>query len=449
MAINNKRTLLSEKEAKQKELETRLRNKLKESYEESLTEADEDEDLSADEDEDIDIDDSDGLDLSSEDGEDIDLDDEGEEDLGIDADLTPDQSEFVDDEIDMLLEPEVEEMELDEADDFDFDDEEDDLDIESEADDLDLGLDDESGFEDEEDFDGPSIDDEELQGIIDSDDTYDELGDTLKGMAIEEFPGDEEDDFNEDDFSDEIDAEAEVEAELEEALMTEGFDASFDEDEVPMTESRRRAIKRKRSMKEDVKLQSELKSLDFDEESEPSEVKKGVYSKVSDTAKGGASKGKVIHGKGLSQSMKSQTMKKESIHKSKMLVKAAEKINSLQNQVKQLQLENYRLIKANGILSATGEKLDKSSRKAIAESFGKCKNKVQVDALYEKVVKTIKEKARPSLNETVTKARKTTVKTAGLLQENEQTERMSFDQQRKNMLMGLTTSDDVYFKFNS
>lgn len=430
MAVTNKRTFLSKSAAKDKTVDQRLRNKLKESYDEYLNEADEDEEL-ADEDIDMDVDDESGLDLSGEDGEDI-VDSE-EDELGIDAELTPDQSEFVDDEIDMLLEPEVEELELSEADDFDFGDE-DELDIESDVDDFD-----------------PAIDDEELQSIIDSPDTYDELGNTLTDMAIEEFPSDEDsfedDDFDEDAFSDEIDAEAEVEAELEEAMMNENFDF---ETETPMTESRKK-VKRNRSIREDVKLQAGLKGLDFDEESEPSEVKKGTYSKVSDTAKGGPAKGKITHGKGLTQNMKSQTMKKEaievmrkeSVQKSKMLVKAAQKINGLEDKVKQLQLENYRLLKANGILSVTGDKLDKQSRAAISESFSKCKNKVQVDALYEKVVRIVKEKSRPSLNEAVSSVKKTTVKTAAILQEKE--EKYSFAEQRKQMLMGLKTSDDVYF----
>jgi len=459
MAIKNKKN-----SSKENSIENRLRAKLKESYDNFLKEDDEDLELS---DEDSEGTEDDDLDFGSEEegGDDLDFDNEGDisdDDISDEEDeLSPDQEEFFDDQIDLLLEPDVEEPELDEdnllgeaddefaEDDFDFEDESDDVDIESDSDELD-------GFEDslEDDISSDGvIDDSELEDIIDAPNTYDMLGDTLTDIAQEEIPV--EDDSV---FDDEIDAEAELEDELDEAFdlydQTGNHDQGgtmkpvVNESKVKTTKDKKmkkenttsnKVAQKNKSLKEDVKLQSELSQLDFDEENSDLE---GTYSKVT---KPEGKDGKVEHGKGLTQNMKSQEMKKESIEKSKMLVKAAKHIDRMASKIKELQLENYRLIKANGILAAAADKLDKASRSKISESFDKCKSTNQVDQLYSKIVSTIKQKARPSLNESVSKV-KSSVKSTNILKESTN-QSLSLDQQRINMLMGLNTDDDVYMKY--
>jgi len=466
MAIKNKKTSL-----KEQSVENRLREKLKESYNNFLKEEDEDLDLS---DEDIDSDED--LDFGSDEfggdegGEDAGLEDDFSDELENpeEEELTPSQEEFFDDQIDLLLEPNVEQPELEETeeflgeaegdndefaeDSFDFEDEdgfgdEEDVDIESDSDDLD-------GFNDsleDEMSDDSAIDDEELQAIIDAPNTYEMLGDVLRDEAIDAFPSDEE-------LSDDIDSEVELEDELDEAWDL--YDQTGNHDQVGSMKrvvneankntkqttmkkaqpaKKQKVAAKNASLKEEIKLTPELKQLDFDEEDSDLE---SSYDKVS---KPEGKEGKVEHGKGLTQNMKAQEMKKESIEKSKMLVKAAKHINNLAKKVKELQLENYRLIKANGILSAAADKLDKESRKKISESFDKCNSTKQVDQLYGQIVNTIKQKSRPSLNESVNKV-KSSVTTTNILKEGKE-EKLSLAQQRKNLLMGLSTEDDVYMNF--
>lgn len=458
MAIKNKKTSL-----KNQSVEDRLRAKLKESYDNFLKEDDEDLDLSDDElgseeddldfggDSEGDFGDEEGGDFG--DGEDEDFSDDLEDTE--DEELTPSQEEYFDDQIDSLLQPNVEQPELSEEDDFlgeaegddddfSFDDEDDDFSDDTE--DVDIEDNDLDGFEDELDSefgDEPLVDNpEELQAIIDEPNTYEMLGDELEDEAIDEFPSDDE-------LGDELDSEADLESELDEAWdlydQTGNFDQGGSNKRVVNEKKQSKQTKMKKatpaknkSLKEDVKLTSELKGLDFDEENSELE---GSYSSVT---KPEGKDGKVEHGKGLSQTMK-QELKKESIEKSKMLVKAASNINKLIEKVKSLQLENYRLIKANGILSAAADKLDKDSRKKISESFDKCKSAKQVDQLYGKIVTTIKQKSRPSLNEAVNKVKKAPV-TTNILKEGKE-EKLSLAQQRINHLMGLSTEDDVYNNF--
>src|SRR6185369_16760648 len=132
---------------------------------------------------------------------------------------------------------------------------------------------------------------------------------------------------------------------------------------------------------------------------------KPTFKKVTSTSGGGAGDGKKV---AISEEVK----------KSKMLVEASKQIALLQKQVNKFKLEAYKITKANGILTAVGDKLDKETRLKISESFDKCSNPQKIDNLYKKLVKVIREQAHESLNETVQRT-KSSVKTINSLKESE------------------------------
>lgn len=152
-------------------------------------------------------------------------------------------------------------------------------------------------------------------------------------------------------------------------------------------------------------------------------------------------------------------IKADSAVKSKALVNLAEDLIKVQNENKTLRLENYKLLKLNGLLTLLPE-LEQTTREQLAEKFDRCSSDSQVIALYKKVVGVVKESRKPSLNQIVTEQRKDVrVFTEGrahderLLREKvegnqkDQREILSEDQIRKNELMGIG-SGDGYFKHN-
>lgn len=129
-----------------------------------------------------------------------------------------------------------------------------------------------------------------------------------------------------------------------------------------------------------------MKALGFTED-EPDLEGKGKYGKVATNAK----KGNIGTEKNLGDKFdKVSDTVKESIKKSKMLIKAATAIVKLQEALKNQKIQNYKLIKANGVLAAIGDKLSKDTRRKVSESFSKCKTSNDVNALYEKVVKAVR-----------------------------------------------------------
>lgn len=367
------------------------------------------------------------------DDEEFNFDDAG----GLEDDLTPEQDEFVDSQVDELLDPassiltsqegeDSDELSLTEDEDFDFGGE----DFGGEEDfsgegDIDLEA---SGEELEGDVDGgipTEIDStfsaDELQSIIDSPDTIGSLDNELTSTAVQEVPA-EGDDFGDEELGS-----------LEESLLIEAELA--------------REIKAEMKKLKESEVASTVKSLDFKEESKPDT--EDTFAKVSDSAKGGPSKGAAEHkGAGSTKDMKQEI--KEGAKKSAMIVKLAKQVLALQKneavykkKERALQLENYKLLKANGLLAAAGEKLDAQSRAKIVESFSKCKDSSQVNTLYKKIVGVIKDKARGTINEAVQGRRTSSVKTFNRM-EKESTS-LNRDQARANLLMGLPGSDEAYF----
>lgn len=446
---NNRKSL-----KKESLIEKKLKNKLKSENKKSLKEEEEDDDL----DDNTDIDQSDeepdfdlGDETPSESPEDFDENNEDdEEEFDFDS-LDDSQKEWFDDEVDDLLEPAAEELEAEEHADAD------DLDIETEATDLD-------SEEDESVFSA-----DELNDLIDSDDTLHDLEHELTDLAQDEVPSDDEDiededeDFEGDDFEDEegedLDGEDESDEDLDDEdddemlesdLMTEAEIESDLQEAQKRNKAKRRKIKEAQVGKKWAVDDDHLYGKDYQWEKEDgniSDIKKASYSKVN--------QGSVGHERGIAKtkeglSSKMRNLKRESVEKSKMLVLAANRIKKLMEANHNLKMQNMKLTKANGILAAVGSQLDTKSRAFVAESFVKCKDEKQVQKLYEKIVKVVKNKSRKSLNETVAARVKPQVsnlllsapKDAGKLNEGKN---MSFEMKRKMHLMGLETNDDAYY----
>jgi len=439
MTTKNKRTSLK----KETLVEKRLKDKLKSEYKKSLKEANDD-DFSDQDNLDDDTtpvsDDEEGFDQqggddfggdlsdsneSSEDFSDEDLDDDDEYDFDS---LDDDQKAWFDDEVDDLLEPAAHELEDEEHAGAD------DLDIETESDDLGAGED-----------DGP-FSAEELNSLIASDDTLHDLEGELTDLAddVDDHDGEDfdvdddhesDEDFEDDNFDDELSDDDEM---LESELMAE---AEIEHELNEKMNPKKKSIKKEATAKEwpgkrDVKWTKEKK---------PSDVQKSEYSSVTQPTDGHA-KGVAETKEGLQQKMKN--LKRESVEKSKMLVLAANRIKKLQEANSRLKVENLKLMKTNGILSAVGSKLDTKSRAFVSESFSKCKTEQQIEKLYEKIVKTIKQKSRKSINESV--VAKTKPQNSRLLDpKNPETlnesKEMSFEMKRKMHLMGLAEGEDAYY----
>lgn len=415
MAIQNKRVAV-----KQQSQEAKLRSKLNEDF--GLTE---DDDMGSD---DLDLgggeddlaDDTSGLDDL---GGDAGL--EGGADAGTEdafAELNPTQEQQLDSEMDELLNFSLDDLGTPGA--VDGLEEDDNLDVESPVADVntmagDVG----NPMGDEQVTSNLTVDD--LESIIASPDSLHALEDELiSKITAENGMGMETPELGIEEACDPM-----------KGISSEdqgGFDQGYEGKDV------------KDELQEDVTLTSELKDLDFEE------PKEGLNDKISAT----------VTQKSKSSDRSAEDFEKdvagvvqESIKKSKMLVKAAaailkmKKINEAQQkEIAKLKFEQAKLMRVNGIFSAVGDKLSKEVRKGIVEGFGKCNTAKEVNSLYEKVVKAIKESSKPSLNESVKKT-KTNVAPKVAINENKEEVKLnvSKSQMRINHLMGLDTDTDMYY----
>lgn len=400
--------------------EDRLKNKLKEGYSRFLKEAEEDEmDLEDDsmgaEDADLDMD-LDGMDSSMEDDDlaDAELDTTGDE-MGNDLDglaaiqnLEDTEKAQVDDWISTILSDslDAETIDSDQT-----------LDAEASADSLDP-MGEEQYINDEVPMTA-----EELENIIASDDSLSALEATLAAMAQEQ---DTEGLDMEDDMEDDMDLSDDEELEESHDPMTaisKYFDKGFEGENT------------KDELMEDVELAPSSKEEGFEK------VSHGLNDEITSTVKSTTGAGEPVDGVSII---------KESQKRAKMLVKASSIIakqntilENFKKQVEALKLENYKLIKANGLLSVGGDKLPTEARNQISEAFDRCSSVEQVNKFYNKLTEKLKSANRPSLNETV-KGNKN--KITVLKESNSKEETVSREQLRKNMLMGIPTEQDVYFQ---
>lgn len=432
MAIKNKRTAVQKNN-----LDARLKSKLKENFD-WMTEDDE-----------LEADPSMEGDLAS--GDDMGGDDMGGDlgaggDLGMEdgaptdemgggmADLTQTQAQDLDSEVDQLLQMDLDSIMSDSdggmgmGDDALAEDESDmNMDVETPTSDVAGALGAAPASEEPIEV-TPSIDTNELQSIIDAPNSLESLENELVSSVTSEDGSDMME--NEDPFKGISDL--------------PGFDQGYEGEDV------------KDELMEDVELASELKELEFGAVSEP--IGDGVTSTVNSKVKGGADSNVDTVNDGPQEAPADygkRQMQIESIKKSKMLVKAAAAIlkikqmqEAAQKEANRLKFENAKLSKVNALLAVAGDKMTKDVRKKMVESFSKCKTPADVNALYGKVVSVIKEHAKPSLNKAVV-AKKTQVRTAVPLKESAERQEVKLDvsrqQMRKNYLMGMNTSEDMYY----
>lgn len=117
--------------------------------------------------------------------------------------------------------------------------------------------------------------------------------------------------------------------------------------------------------------------------------------------------------------------------------------------IEKLVLENYSLMKVNNLLAVAGDLLTEASRVSLIENFAKCKSKQEVNEAYKSVttkLKNVTEKNKEvhSLNEAVAKG-KTKV---SVIKESaeKQIQEVDLDFERKKHLMGFKTKANVYNK---
>jgi hypothetical protein len=435
MSIKNKRTSVSNTDSA---VEKRLKAKLKEDFDKFLHEDDEDlEDDSA----------APAGDLGSGDlGADGDMGDLGDaggdpnadpaaEESPEDVQLTPSQEEWMDSEVDTLLGSAMgvgdqgmtddDDLSLDEDDDMGIDG---DVSIEGDADVVDDGLGNLDGEQpsDNEELPGDFTVDE-LNQIIDAPNTLDMFDNAIRqhaaahdddadgGLGVGADMDNDEDNMN-------MEAEESDGEELNEAdLVGSLSDIGWEEDELGVDGD----------SKDYTKFPADL---DF--EATEHDGKAAVNTKGTEWESGTPAKGSEI-----------TTVVKESVKKSKMLVKAAQAIVKLQEANAKLKIENQKLNKVNGIFAAVGDKLSKTTRKKIAESFDKCKSEKEINTLYTKVVKVITEKKETTLNEVVKKSKaplQAVPNNGKKLNEASQKE-LTHEQKRINFLMGMNGVEDMYF----
>lgn len=280
---------------------------------------------------------------------------------------------------------------------------------------------------------GVPISSDDMNNIIASDDSLHALEDELVAMSQQEIGDDMENDG-----LDELEPDEEIE---ETVSLNEEDDALESMDDAE-------------PLNEDVALAKDNKDAGFDEVAEGlnDKMTNKVGDKKPEKVDDPLAKGKVDAkpNKGnKNDANKSALKESEEVRKSKLLVKAATviaeqsaTIKDTAKQLKKLQLENYRLSKANSVLAAAGDRLNKDARVRISESFDKCDSKENVDTFYNKLVENIRQLARPSLNEAVSKTKTTFRKEA---KQEVVKEKLSREQMRKNMLMGLSTDEDMYY----
>lgn len=438
MAIINKRKSITANPS-----DDRIKDNLKENFKRFINEADEDledEDLGGEEDmEDMDgMDDLGGEDLSGEEGMD-DLGDDLGGDLGGEEDmdnleggstldnLTDTESLQVDHWIDELLGDTLEQASVAGGTE---------LDTETMASDLDpMG-------EEQYVHDDLPMTTDDITNIIDSDDSLAALEQELADLAIEHAGEDTEglggESLEDEGLEDESLEDEELEdEELEEAEnpmkgIDKYFDQGFEGEDV------------QDGLQEDVELAPINKKIGMNKTTPGLNDK--MTSKVSPTP-----------GSRTAEEIKSDAYNvvkesKESKKKSAMLVEAAGMIAEMKKRnvkqaklIESLKLDNYKLIKTNGLLSVVGDQLSREARTQISESFDKCQNVEQVNKFYSKLTEKIKNASRPSLNTTVND-RRTKINVIKESVNKTKTAEISHEQERRNMLMGLSTKNDVYFQ---
>lgn len=410
MAIKNKRQTVK------KSTDKKLNAKLKESFEwldenddELADEVGEELDFS-----DLDTDDADEI------TDEVEIDETAEE-----TQLTQSQEELLDDEVDALLQSS--------------------LDGATESEDLledeDSELDSELDFEDstdELDFDDSEVDDKQITDLLTAEDIQDIIDSPNSLEALETELTDKI--LNTDETTEEVETDDILEENEDpfagiEDIFTQGYEGEDIEDELQES---------KKPIKEDAELADSLEDADFVELSDV--LNDDFDNELSDIGVRG----------GADSNEEDAKIIAESIKKSKMLVQSAAVILKLKemnkaekNKISKVMFENEKLKRANALLVVAGEKMSTEVKKALVESFTKCKNKKELEAIYSKVVNVIKENNKPSLNKIKQEPKvKSVQKTINESQNRGEVKvGLTAEQKRKAYLMGIKGYEDYYYNY--
>lgn len=415
MSINNKRSFLQENESEKK-----IKQSLKENYSRFITEE-----------EDEMLDDELGGDIDAElDGTDLDSELDGESEITPDAsleteELTPSQGEQVENWIDDLLTST----------------------ISTETEDSEMGLD----LEDDAEVVEPEqtlnanvpISAEDMENIIDNEDSLDVLETTLQDIAIN---GLEDEDAL---------VEGKYGASGKDTFMTpQNTERNPNDNSKKNAEIARRNVERELKQLEDEDedsldeaismLESELLNnaiLEVEELLEEKEVKSKTeenFGKVTGKEKNVSIEDSDFEKEGDKVENAKEGDKVNNENKSNL----KESLESKTADLEKLKFENYKLSRVNGLLIVAGEKLNEKSRMALSEGFKKCKDKSEVEKIYTQVVERLKESEnkRTNLNESVSKK-------TNIIKESKNKETLSLGQERINFLMGVKGSKNMYGRF--
>ena len=146
----------------------------------------------------------------------------------------------------------------------------------------------------------------------------------------------------------------------------------------------------------------------------------------------------------------SAQMKTEAV-KAKALEILAENYLKLQEEYEKVKLQNYKLLKVNGLLTLT-EELSSTVKTQLVEKFDKCSTSKQVLDLYKTVTSLIKESRKPSLNSMIigrntgVKNFKTLTEATEKSKENVEKEGPNAEERRALYLSGDKRYEDEYMK---
>ena len=138
-------------------------------------------------------------------------------------------------------------------------------------------------------------------------------------------------------------------------------------------------------------------------------------------------------------------MKKEAVLKSKALFVLAEKYLHLEDENKALKFESYKSLKANGILALAPE-LSEATKIGLIKKFDECKSYKATQALYEDVIKLIKNEKKADISEATGKD--TSVKVLKEEASASKKEVITEAQKRIMFLSGAKGHNDQYFNGN-
>lgn len=135
-------------------------------------------------------------------------------------------------------------------------------------------------------------------------------------------------------------------------------------------------------------------------------------------------------------------VKKESVIKSKALYALADKYLTLEDQNRALKFQNFKTIKANGILAVSPD-LSESTKISLVKKFDECKTYKEATDLYESILGLVKKEQKPSLEETT--GRDKSIKVLKEEKTAETKEVLTEKDKRIRFLSGEKGYDDQYF----